>query len=136
MKKFTSKIIGKDFYIDEVETHPVDGLPCFNEAEIYLIQTHKDKITKEFLTALFDFKVTFGGSISEILEVEKPLAVLPPEDPMSDIGYKTDPEARKQEKLSAQAIRANEARVNVQKLSEIIANAKIKTQKENKSEPV
>lgn len=70
MKKTTSRINGREFYIDEIRTLPFQGLPCFSFAEIERMKGQS--YTKEVLDKIFDAKIALGAEV---------------DNPREDIGY-------------------------------------------------
>lgn len=67
MRKHTSKLIGREFYVDPVCSDPQDGLPCFSDAEMKILKAMGGKITPEVLSQIFDAKTELGVTVMELI---------------------------------------------------------------------
>ena len=99
-KKFTSKLLGKDFYVHE-SGGIRNGLPVYTPKELNLIKTYADSLTKNDHEMLYELKLS-GAQIDE-------MAVVRPQ-------RKTVEECRKELPLST--------RKRFQQLRDIVKNSK------------
>lgn len=63
MKKATSQILGKEFWIDYQSKGPHEGLPVYSAAEVKWIGRHKDSLTREDLEFIYEWKKKSSVSV-------------------------------------------------------------------------
>jgi hypothetical protein len=64
MKKYTSKINGREFYIGDNLPNQIDGLPCFSLKEVNEMRGVVLSISE--LDSIFDKKLIIGATVESI----------------------------------------------------------------------